>query len=77
METHSKEPSSILDPQKGEINFDGKVFKYKTSPRKLPHDWLDLEITNAKGETIKVYFNPKRQRLQKEIKKHVRFQKWI
>jgi hypothetical protein len=77
METYSMETSRNLDPHKGEINFDGKVFKYKTAPRKLPHKWLDLEITNAKGETIKVYFNPRRQHLKKEIKKQVRFHKWI
>jgi hypothetical protein len=76
------EPDYLLEtevekPKEREILLEGKLFKYKTTTRKLPHGWFDLEISNREGKSIIVYFNPKRQNIIKEIRRWARFHKWI
>jgi hypothetical protein len=64
-------------PLKGEVTIGGKVFRYKITPRTRPYNWTDLEIIDEKSQTIKIFFNPKRQSLMKEITRELRLYKWI
>ena len=77
MEEIILEEKKMEVPLKGEVTIGGKVFKYRITPREHPYNWADLEITNDKSQSIKIFFNPKRQRLLKEITRELRMYKWI
>jgi hypothetical protein len=67
----------IVKSEKGQVTIEGKVFKYKITPRSRPFNWADLEITNDRGQSITIFFNPRRQSLLKEIKRNLKLYKWI
>jgi hypothetical protein len=67
----------VSSTPKGKISLKGKIFIYKTAQLKTPHNWLDLKITNEKGDLIEVFFNPKRADIMREVKKQVRLYKWV
>jgi hypothetical protein len=76
METLIDEPKTI-GSSRGKIALNGKIFMYRTIPKEVPFGWFDLEIKNEKGDTIQIHFNPRRQHLEKEIKRHLKLYKWI
>ena len=59
------------------VTIEGKVFKYKITPRTKPFNWADLEIINDRGQSITIFFYPRRQSLLKEIKRNLKLYKWI
>ena len=61
----------------GRLVFNGKIFRYKATQCKVPYGWFDLEIKNEQGKSIQIFFNPKRQHLEKEIKRQLKLYKWI
>ena len=71
------EEVKVEKSQRGEVSIEGKIFKYKITPRDKPCNWADLEILNEKGQSIKIFFNPRRQTLLKEIKRNLKLYKWI
>jgi hypothetical protein len=69
--------NTVSSTPKGKIALKGKIFNYKTAQLKTPHNWLDLKITNEKGDLIEVFFNPKRADILREVKKQVRLYGWV
>jgi hypothetical protein len=67
----------IAQTPTGKIALKGKVFNYKTAELDVPRNWLDLKITNEKGDLIEVYFNPKRADLLREVRKQVKLYRWV
>jgi hypothetical protein len=76
METHL-EDVKVTKADRGQVTIEGKVFKYKITPRTKPFNWADLEIINDRGQAITIFFNPRRQSLLKEIKRNLKLYKWI
>jgi hypothetical protein len=68
---------NVAKAEKGQVTIEGKVFRYKVTPRTRPLNWADLEITNDRGQSITIFFNTRRQSLLKEIKRNLKLYKWI